>query len=248
MSVWQLAPPLWQVASHAPIFIFISLFDFSILDRASKDMIRFDRCARCFCVCSSCQKQRGGRGWSFWGLHAVVVESIVIQASWDAVWDQAHAESVQKINKHGWKRRRYLSRKIQYEKRIFMEKWLAAANWALVDSICRTWASCWDRSVFLKNWPCVTFFAIQFGQFLRTNISLVCLHVNRQLVGRSTRRIFPGNFYVSLVRAYNFMNCIPIIYPSISCPRKFLFSCNRSFSEGKNKNLVPLNNWKLQKI
>ena len=44
-----------------------------------------------------------------------------------------------------------------------------------------------NRSVFLKNWPCVTSFAIQFGQFLRTNMSLVCLHVSRQFLGRSTR-------------------------------------------------------------
>ena len=52
----------------------------------------------------------------------------------------------------------------------------------------------------------------------------------------------PRKFYNSLVRAYNFMNRLPIIYPGTSCPKKFLFSCNRSFSEEKDKNLEPLNN------
>ena len=239
-----------------------------ILGDDSKDLIRFDRCAKCFLRLLQLPKTERWEGWTFWGRHAVVAESIVIQASWDAVWDQAHAESVQKGRKYGWQNHRpwkaltnmdyfalfslgwrpYLSRKSQNEERIFMEKRVVAGNSALVIYDLQDMSIILRQVSILDKWLCVTFFTTKLGQFSMPKISLVCLHVNRQLVGRFKRLIFHGNFYLSLVRAYDFMNRILIIHPGTFCWRKYVNLETGHFLRGKTKILVPPNKWNLRKI
>ena len=50
-----------------------------IYQNFSKEQIRFDRCAKCFCVCASCQKQKGGRGEIFGGC---------TQLWWNLLWSR----------------------------------------------------------------------------------------------------------------------------------------------------------------
>ena len=83
------------------------------------------------------------------------------------------------------------------------------------------------------------FFCHKIGSVLNDEY-ITCLFTCKQAPRTEAYKMnVPRKVYINLFKAYNFINRVKSIYAGILSTGKFSFSCNRPFSGGKCKNLVP---------